>query len=335
MQFSLVHSKFPLAFFLALASTCLTATLLQTNATSAGSIDLPDANATLGIPDPRFSFRAFYWGPKLRSTSCLMNAVNAMTNMAIPDFSEQLGETVFEMTSQPGVAITVLPKDWERGGEMQRKFAIWGLYLAVYNMGKGDKYQCNTFHLFWKGKEVGTIGFSRGVVGRPQTALSEVNDLKSQGLLPVSKNATLTPSIPKSRNSILGLKAEPVLSLRIKFFATNIPIFDIFVTILGALSDIASFDNLDAPVMAMIFDTRLPTYLSFTTWDKPSESRAPFMTNRHIIEALGYLPDVMFEERKFSEADITIKLDGIESGLGVLRKVLFPRLDRAPDVATV
>jgi len=45
------------------------------------------------------------------------------------------------------------------------------------------------------------------------------------------------------------------------------------------------------------------------------------MTARHIIETLGHLPALMLERRKFSEADILMKVDGMNAGLGRLRNV--------------
>lgn len=44
------------------------------------------------------------------------------------------------------------------------------------------------------------------------------------------------------------------------------------------------------------------------------------MTYRHVIETLAQLPRIMYEDRKFSEADIEIRLDGVEVGLGFLRR---------------
>ena len=318
MLLSRLQTAFTLAFVLGLASVCLAAVLPQTDSLSIDSLGLHSSMATVGgMPSQGFEIKAAHWGPKLQPTSCLINAVNAMASMALQQIHELMKEMVFEMEEQPGVSITVLPANWHRGGQMPRKYAVWGLYLAVYTMTRKNNFQCNTIHLLWKHREVGTINFSRGVLWQSQTSQFE----SREGLLSIGNITPKVPSLAQPRNITGLLKTDPTLSIDIELLGAIIPVNNVFITVLGALMDVAHFDNKDAPVMAMIFDTMpVPTHLSFTTWDKPSKAEPPFMTNRHVIEALAYLPQYMYVERKFSEADITVKLDNIKCGLGLLRK---------------
>ena len=319
-----MHSLFSLAFVHGLASVCLAVVLPPIDTLSIESLGLHKTRADFGtMPEKGFEIRVVHWGPKLQTTRCFINAVIAMANMALRQIHGLMGETVFTMEDQPGVAISVLPFNWHLGGQMPRKYAVWGLFLAIYTMVKKANFQCNTIHLLWKRREVGTINFSRGVVRQPQPDKLESNDPRSEGLLSVdSITSTILPlPLPHLQNSTGSLKIGPELSLDVELLDTIIPIHNVFVTVLGGLMDLAHFDDKDAAVLAMIFDTMpVPTYLSFTTWDTPSKAEPPYMTNRHVIEALAFLPQYMYEQRKFSEADVTVKLDNVRCGLGLLRK---------------
>ena len=326
---------FTIIFLISLASICHATVLPQTNGLSLGSLNWPNSNATLGIPDSRFRLSATYWGPKLRSIDILLLAVNAMTNMALRDFNEAMGESGFEMAQHPNAAITVLPNHWQWGGEMDRRFSVWGLFLAVYDISKGENFRCATFQLHWDGREVGTITFSRGVIGRLQLPPSRANDLESKGLISVGNTTTITPFALNSQNGTLGVKTDPIMSIYVEFVNSVIPIRNVFITVLGALSELAAVTHKDSRVLAFIYDEApCPTLISFTTWTKPSKSRPPYLTHRHVIETLGYIPSFLYEKGKFSEVDITIKLDNINSGLGLLRKMsVGPPMGRgAPNV---
>ena len=321
-----IYNLFCLAFVHGLSSVCLAVVLPPIDTMSIESLGLHKTRAEFAtMPDKGFEIRVAHWGPKLQPTGCFINAVNAMANMALRQIHGLVGETVFEMQEQPGVTITVLPFNWHLGGQMPRKYAVWGLFLAVYTMVKKTNFQCNTIHLLWKKREVGTINFSKGVVWQPQPSQLESKDQRSEGLLFIGNISSTIPPRPHPQNSTGSLKTSPELSLSVLLLDTIIPIHDVFVTVLGGLMDLAYFDDKDAAVLAMIFDTMpVPTYLSFTTWDTPSKAEPPYMTNRHVIEALTFLPQYMYEQRKFGEADITVKLDNVRCGLGLLRKWGYP-----------
>ncbi|KAL8791756.1 MAG: hypothetical protein Q9195_005632 [Heterodermia aff. obscurata] len=259
----------------------------------------------LTIPDTRFQITPHYWGPQLRSTGVLISALDAMANLALNNFSAGLPETIFDFEEQPGVAIAILPLDWQRGGEMQRRFAVWGLYLAVFDMMKRSRYTCNTYHLFWEGTEVGTLGFVRGVI-RP-------------GLLSLGNGST----VPVINATDLPVVADPVFALNVELKGKMMPINDVFIAVLGALSDLAACPDKNARVVSGYSYRQAPVmaYLSFGTFGYRPLDPPPFLTFTHVIEALAHLPLVMFERRVFSEADMMLKLDGKDVGRGLLRQL--------------
>lgn len=239
MRLFQLHTSLSLLLVHGLASVYVAVVLPQTDALSIESLGLHRTKANFGtMPEKGFEIRASHWGPKLQPTSCFINAVNAMSNMALLQIHGLVGETVFEMEDQPGVAITVLPLNWYRGGQMPRKYAVWGLFLAVYTMVRKTNFQCNTIHLLWKGREVGTINFSRGVVSLPPSSQLRSSDRRSEGLLSIGNITSIVPSLSQPKDSTEILKTDPNLSVSILLLDTVIPINDVFVTVLGGLMDV-------------------------------------------------------------------------------------------------
>lgn len=270
---------------------------------------------TIPIGNPADGFvvdRAVYWGAKLRSTAVLFNAVNALTVFARLGFNDDIGDTVLTLPSQPRTAIVVLPKDI--GGTMERRFAIWGIYLGVYHMIHSQRFECSTFYFSWKGVPVGNVVFAGGTVAERRSSLA-AGDLASKGLFPV-RNASAIEAVAFRNDT--SVSAEPVLSVIVQLFGKVIPINDIFLTVLGALSDLARFPEKDAPALSFIYnDSPVPVYMSFY-----GRALDPRFTGRievkHIIETVGYLPEVMFQQRQFREANVLMKLDDVEVGVGQL-----------------
>lgn len=316
-----------IALFLRLVTTYPATALPQSNTPSITSPTFIGNNFTLAVPDERFQVRPAYWGPRLRSTACLFIAVDIMATLALRDFYEGMTESIFEIEDEPGVVITVLPKNWHLRGEMERRFAVWGLYLAVFDMTTRSKYFCSTFHLLWDDEEVGTLGFSKGVLrhsGSPASPAS-IESPQHQGLLSLNSSIPLKTTSLRSLNNTISpaftLTAKPILSINVDLKNTILPINNVFIGILGALTDLASFTYKDARVDSYNYNQApVPAFLAFTTVGFRTLVRPPFMTYRHVIGTLAQLPHIMFDDRKFSEADIELRLDGVEVGSGFLRR---------------
>lgn len=239
-----------------------------------------------------------------------MNAVNAMTNMAIQDIRAPMGETTYQHADHPNSFITLLPQNWQQRGQIERLFAVWGLFLAAYTMTTTGNYHCNTFHLVWDGKEVGTLGFSRGVIMQSPSSAPNASD---QGLL--SLNHTTTPLLLSTSST----SDFPHLGVSIKFLPAVTPIQNFFMIVLGALTELANFQNKNTGIEYFAPDPApIPAFVAFFAWET---NRVSLMTARHIIETLAHVPTLMLARGKFSEANVVLKLDGVEAGFGRFRNI--------------
>jgi len=304
------HPASTIALLTSLASICLAAAPPKPIAPDVRSSNIPITTTTFADIDPRFEVQPIFWGPKIQSMACLMNAVNALTNMALQDILAPMGETTYELADHPNSAITLFPENWQQRGQIERRFAVWGLFLAVYAMTTTGNYHCNTFHLLWDDKEVGTLCFSRGII------TSSANDPQRQGLLSLDNTSTpLLLSTASTSNS-------PVLSISILFLPTVFPLQNFFMAVLSALTELAFFKNKDVGIEHSTPDVApVPASVAFYAWRTNPKAQVPLITPRHIIETLGHVPALMLARRKFSEADIMMRLDRVDAGLGRLRNV--------------
>ena len=327
-----------LLFSLTITSPCFGLTIPQSPTLNVDNFSDWKANNTLQIPDgpyrpdPRFQANPFFWGTDLKSTRAFFVTVNAMANLAMRGFEEDIGETVFTLPDHPEVAIVVLPKNWQWGGQMERRFAVWGLFFAIWDMNKNKSWRCNTVHLLWDGEEVGTIGFSRGVIRRPQLSLATTeHSLQAQGVIAVHPNVTVLSRFTSTRPmnvtafDILpstGLATEPVLSVNIDLRPTILPIQTIFIAVIGALANIAAVPDKDAPVVTfMAQQAPVNAWISFNAIGRRGK-RVPKMNYRHVVDTLGLIPEYMMQMRKFSEATVLMLLNGQEVGLGIVKKLI-------------
>lgn len=112
------------------------------------------------LPIPTsFGIKAGAFGPNLDSTACLFNAVGAFAELALDDFDGLSGSTVYQFPNHPSVAIAVVTP--ASGVFIERRFAIWGIWLGIAYMMSHHRYQAATFALSWEGVIVGAVDFAR------------------------------------------------------------------------------------------------------------------------------------------------------------------------------
>lgn len=76
--------------------------------------------------DRHFSLQIDYGHSALPGMSILMNAVNAMTDLALEDFEEPIVPIIYSLISFPEVII--VPEASVQGGGIQTRFLVWGLW---------------------------------------------------------------------------------------------------------------------------------------------------------------------------------------------------------------
>ncbi len=109
-------------------------------------------NQTLALPiqPPSFSITYEIGGPKLRTTACLMNAIDALKTLALGDWHANiLDGTEYRMARYPEVSISVSTQ--RRRRSIQARFVVWAVMLGVVRMIGERRFEFALFEIKWGG----------------------------------------------------------------------------------------------------------------------------------------------------------------------------------------
>ncbi len=160
---SLRHFLYCLWLTVALYETCSAAGLVLPSLVSLGTGDSSSTNAAEGLVgtmfDLRYGYQTSYGGPRLPELPCFMSAVFFKRKLALEDFSGIITEDMTSrMYSYPEMQIAFSP--YQPHLKIMRRFAIWGLFSAIYDMVLIDNSQNGTFLLVWERSQgVGYVRF--------------------------------------------------------------------------------------------------------------------------------------------------------------------------------
>ena len=129
--------------FLVFASVAVTnpLALLNTSHVAGDAADQP----LVGSPDPRFSVEVHFAGPKLPLISCLMSTVDFLVVLGSQDFWGSTKGVSWKLANYPELGMFVSPRS--EGGEIERRFVIWGLGQGIGQMIRLNRFQAATFAL--------------------------------------------------------------------------------------------------------------------------------------------------------------------------------------------
>jgi len=261
--------------------------------------------------DPRFSLEIDYGQSTLPGISVLMNAVYAMTDLALEDFEEPIVPIPYSLDKFPEV--TIVPKATAPGGAIQTRFIVWGLYKGIVAMIRMKKSQMAVFTLRWEGIIVGYIS----VAGpRAQLVGTESNSTESLLRRPGVAASDRTEDI--AQNSPNVTQASNDQTLTVSFIPTGPALtgHDVLVTVLYGLAYAAPYSSAKN---AEAFELRPPDANNMYLGMLGSET-TPFFQYRWVIETLDKIPKYMLYQGRFSGAKFKILVGGIEVGRGQMVK---------------
>ena len=281
----------------------LTESLLPLNATSLSALD------------PRFHITRTFGSINVPATSCLMNAVEAMADLALSRYDDRVDPKTYNLQKYPDVKITI--QAVPAGGLLKTSYVVWGLYGGIGYMVRNNRFQCVKFYLRWNGDLVGLIDIDK--VG-PQLSIAGSNQSQSQSQI-VQRSSALESIVNRSTN-LTGLDTgppvlfDPRLSILIERTGENLPIFAVFMTVLCGMEYAAQFPSTSRVSPFGIYQTGQPydTAVWFQDYESKRRRSPPFLEYQWVIKSLAQLPGFMFGEGRFTEVEMVIEVDGIRVG---------------------
>lgn len=281
--------------------------------------------STLGIPTPpeTFDLRYTIAGPKLRLTSCLMNTIAALKELALGDWDGKIIDgTEYTLDKYPEVSIVITTPKRKRN--VQARFVIWAICLGVLDMISKKKFEFAQFEMLLEDQVLGWVQ----VVNHPTSAALPTEERHFNGT-PIRNNAAFVSDTnhtagptPINITNMFTTKnaddpAEARLNVTFSPHGDTLGIYDVFVPIMSGLADMAQFPSTRLSTGLIIglegfngFICILPVV--------PLRTTPPFMEYGWLMRAITRIPTYMLETGRFGEINMKIGIDEVTVGYGRL-----------------
>ena len=291
--------------------------------------------STFGVPEPPFPFHVTYeiGGSPLRKTSCLLNTVNTLKQLALGDWEARISDgTEFRMNNYPEVSILVNTPRRKRS--IEAKYIIWAIFYGVHEMIEEKKFELAQFEMSWDSDVFGWVH----IINNPTALGITVGGSQANGTLDMAKRSILFP--PTNATEMDGFNvtnvvttdatddpAEARLVTTFTPVGQNLGVYDVFFPIMHTLTDMAKIPTttISEGVVAGADGYNgvvciLPAI--------PIRTDPPTLEYQWLIRTMARIPIYMVENHRFGEIDIKVAVDGVEIAFGRLTntKCILPQM---------
>ena len=280
--------------------------------------------STLGIPRMPQGFDLMFeiGGPKLRTTSCLMNAVAALKTLALGDWDSKIIDgTEYRLESYPEVSIIVTTAKRKRS--IEARFVLWAICLGTFELIAQRKFEFTQIEMSLQGQRLGWLQIvnhpnSAGLrleEGQANATLGSENTLanvsiSNRAIGPDPLNFT-TVVMPDSANDA----DEARLNVTFEPYGDILTIYDILVPIMSGLTDMAPIPSTHQPPNLRIGVEGFRGYICIMP-ARPPRTEPPFLEYRWLIRTLARIPNYMLSKGRFGEIVMKIVVDEVAVGYG-------------------
>ena len=276
------------------------------------------ATPRIGAIDPRFSVTYQQGQTRLSATSSLMNAANAMMELALENFTEPIALRNYVDPDYPEVIIVPMPSGL--GHRVEARFLLWGVWEGIRWMINHRSFRALSILARWDGILMCTI-WIRGPWGKLSAA--SMNDTLS--LITRSENISIHDATAVSTQGLRKVDVEDPLNdqhltVSVIHVGVGLGIVEVFVAIFAVLEYMAHFPGTDEVAafqvspdggditIGIVENTRAPGFIP------------PYLEYQWVILSMAQIPEYMLQQSRFSEVVIEISVNGVPLGEGSLFK---------------
>ena len=317
--------QFPFHFILTLSTVFFIRTLSATtipisgndNPTSnARALTVGSINSTLGmakLPD-ELDLTYEIGGPKLRTTSALMNAIATLKKLALDDWDGKVMDgTEYRLNDYPEVSIQVNTPRRKRS--IKVGLVIWAICFGMYDMISKKKFELAQFQISWEGRLVGWVH----VVPTPG---SKVEEGKNHGTIFLGNMSTTSPSAKQPLNITNVVTMDNTedaddarLNVDFEPYGDRLGIYDVFVPVMSGLTDMGRIPNHYESSGLVIGLSGFDGHVCFIP-SIPLRTSPPTLNYGWLIRTLARIPAYMLGAARFGEVIITVIVDDVTVGNG-------------------
>ena len=290
---------------------------------------------SLGDPggiDPHFGVHYEFGGIPLRPIACLMNAVNAMSNLALLDFNSDIQRIVARLPAYPDVVIRS-DATTSSPGTTPVRYIIWGIWSVALFMMKHNIFQTILVTLGFNGITVGYLRLEQphaqilSLTGNNNESSAGKSKRRSDVALPIIPPLTTlqNPTMPSNGTSlaVTDTTATPSNAGTLNFFFSpfgrRLANQEFFMPILASLEYVARFSSTSPVDGFMLHPADTDTWIEFRDFGTQPRTHAAHFQYRCVAKALWELALHMALVGYWSEVKIVIQVDGASVGVGWIR----------------
>lgn len=289
------------------------------SAPGARALTIASVNSTLSYPQlpPGFDLSYEIGGPKLRTTSCLMNTVAALKEIALgePD-AKIIDGTEYKLDSYPEVSIIVTAA--KRNHNIRARYVAWAINYGVYEMIATKKFEFAQFEISWLSQMLGWLQ----VINHSPSQDSKTNKRQTYRALDLGNYSATLPSANQPVNITKVLTTdnaddpeEARLTVEFEPYGAKLGLFDVFVPIMSCLTDMGKIPNSYEAEALMVGMQGYRGFICFLP-DVPSRTTPPLLTYGWLKRAVARIPAYMLGQARFGEVMIKVDVDGVRVGFG-------------------
>ena len=273
----------------------------------------------------------YYWGKSICGIAIFVNAAHALAEIAL--LQDLIAEETFTVETYNEAQIKVR----RFHAEFTRRKAALGVFTALQQMNKDDRFEVSSFIFFLGENKMGQVDFT----GRSCSSAScEDNSKKAPLPLVVPSNETslVTSRVGPSRSAATTSVNTAVIDdsdmeLECQWHGYRVDPRAALLAPSSALthSHIVKEDPRKSPASRDVIDDRtvgMTLVLLATPYPSP---KAPLWSNYWAIKALGKMVEKMADRFDWREMTMTVRVDGFQIGRislykGIVRNVTGPLL---------
>ncbi len=272
-------------------------------------------------PTPPSNLRVSYAVGRdaLSVAACFINSLSALEAMALLDGEDHIMNTEgYQMPGFTETRIEVVPV----GERLERRFAIWGVYLGISEMWSRNLFLSTTITLSWNGEAVGNIIFK--LSQQPSTGTASLERRSESPSLHYEnptefKNATGRANITADEPRCLPRFAPIGTGLTMDFHDMIFPIMASLVE-LSAFPSSARLDHEPDHVYRRDWFRLLQGFNGRIFLFERPRGEPPYLEYGDLIITLVKLVWYMVEALRCGPTSIGISVDGVEVGAGTFLK---------------
>lgn len=251
----------------------------------------------------------------LAKTQVLFQVLQALQNLALEDFN---AESLPRAYDHPWFEIDIDGPTLEPKSNILYRYALQGLYSAVWYMLSNNFYRALTYELLWEGSLVGWIRFIKkdgSTLGSNDSMNTDINSLLTA---PPNTNSTLlgVATNVTGSSALSTIFHNGRVTVEIDMTGRGFLTTDVFMTTFTAILEMAPYPKTEI-VRAFGASGDYNIWFQIDDPATPPRRRAPFLTYEVVIWAVGRVPVAMTKDgNNWREVLMTIKIDNRLVGRG-------------------